>query len=71
MIVGSEVYPEERGELAADLVQRAFISEKCCGQTLVLHSDNGAPMKSSTLLAKPRRTSKSKEKNVAWSLETN
>jgi len=52
MIVGSEVYPEERGELAADLVQRAVISEKCCGQTLVLHSDNGAPMKSSTLLAK-------------------
>ena len=52
MIVGSEVYPEERGELAADLVQRAVMSEKCCGQTLVLHSDNGAPMKSSTLLAK-------------------
>ena len=52
MIVGAEVYPEERGDLAADLVQRAVMSEKCCGKPLVLHSDNGAPMKSSTLLAK-------------------
>jgi putative transposase len=50
MIVGSEVYAQERGELAADLVERAVISQKCCGQPLVLHSDNGAPMKSSIFL---------------------
>lgn len=50
--VGSEVYAEESGELAAGLVQRIVMAEQCWRQPLVLHSDNGAPMKSSTLLAK-------------------
>jgi putative transposase len=50
-IVGWEIWEEERGEYAAELVQRAVISEKTYGRPLVLHSDNGSPMKSATLLA--------------------
>jgi putative transposase len=33
-------------------MQRTVLSERCAGKPLVLHSDNGAPMKSSTLLSK-------------------
>lgn len=51
-IVGWEVYEQESGELAAELLQRSVMAEQCFYQPLVLHSDNGAPMKSSTLLAK-------------------
>jgi putative transposase len=51
-IVGWEVYEQESGELAAELLQRSMMAEQCFYRPLVLHSDNGAPMKSSTLLAK-------------------
>ena len=51
-IVGSEVHTSESGEHAADLLQRSVWSEKCIKSGLVLHSDNGAPMKSLTLQAK-------------------
>jgi putative transposase len=50
--VGWEVYEQESGELAAKLLQRSVIAEQCLGAPLVLHSDNGAPMKSQTLLSK-------------------
>lgn len=50
--VGSEVYEEESGQHAADLLQHAAHVECVDPNQLVLHSDNGAPMKSSTLLAK-------------------
>ncbi|MBN0120159.1 transposase family protein, partial [Pseudomonas aeruginosa] len=50
--VGWEVYAQESGELAAKLLQRSVIGEQCLRQPLVLHSDNGAPMKSLTLLSK-------------------
>lgn len=50
--VGWEVYEQESGELAAELMQRTVLAERCAGQPLVLHSDNGAPMKSATLLSK-------------------
>ena len=50
--VGSEVFAQESGEDAADLLQRSVWREKCSGTNLVLHSDNGAPMKSFTLRAK-------------------
>ena len=43
-IVGYEVWPEETGELAADLIERAIIIEKIRNKPLVLHSDNGAPI---------------------------
>lgn len=50
--VGWEVHEQESGEHAATLMQRTVMAEQCWGAPLVLHSDNGAPMKSSTLLAK-------------------
>ncbi len=50
--MGWEAYEQESGERAAVLLQRSVIREGCVRQPLVLHSDNGAPMKSSTLLAK-------------------
>lgn len=51
-IVGWEVHKEESGKLAADLLQRTVMREQCFKKPLVLHSDNGAPMKSVTLKAK-------------------
>ena len=51
-IVGAEVYEQETGKQAAELLQRAVLSEKCSRGDLVLHSDNGAPMKSFTMQAK-------------------
>jgi putative transposase len=49
---GLEVYDAESGEKAAALLQRSVIGEQCLHEPLVLHSDNGAPMKSVTLLSK-------------------
>ncbi len=51
-IVGYEVHDSESGELSAQLIQRCILREQCFNQPLVLHSDNGAPMKSSTMRAK-------------------
>lgn len=51
-IVAWEVWHEETGELASKLVERAILSEKIKGKPLILHSDNGAPMKSHTLKSK-------------------
>ncbi|MCE7641240.1 IS3 family transposase [Vibrio fluvialis] len=51
-IVGAEVFQQELGEHAADLLQRTTWKEKCVNKGLVLHSDNGAPMRSYTMLAK-------------------
>ena len=47
-IVGWEVHDCESGELAAELLQRTLISENALHTGVVLHSDNGAPMKEST-----------------------
>jgi len=51
-IVGWEVHDSETGESAAELMQRSVIAEQCFRQPLVLHSDNGSPMKSYTLQSK-------------------
>lgn len=51
-IVGWEVYAEESGELAAQLLQRTLLREQCAHSGLVLHSDNGAPMKAQTMREK-------------------
>jgi len=48
-IVGHEVYACETGELAAELVTRTVLAEGCRNQNVVLHADNGAPQRSSTL----------------------
>ena len=53
-IVGADVYEQELGELAADFLQRTIWSEKCVNAGTVLHSDNGAPMRSFTMQAKMR-----------------
>ena len=51
-IVGYEVHDRECGDLASQLVQRCMLREQCFNQPLVLHSDNGAPMKAQTMRAK-------------------
>ena len=50
--VGWEVHEQESGELGAKLLQRSVLSEQCPLKPPVLHSDNGAPMKSATMLQK-------------------
>jgi transposase InsO family protein len=49
-IVGWEVYSCESAEHAAAVVSRTVLSERCLDQPLVLHADNGSPMKGETLL---------------------
>ena len=55
-IVGLEVFEAESAEHATTVVGRAYLREGIAGQPLVLHSDNGAPMKGATLL-RPCRSS--------------
>jgi len=50
--VACQVYESESGEFASDLITDACIREKISKKQLILHSDNGAPMKSATMLAK-------------------
>ncbi len=52
MIVGWEVHLAESGEHASELLERSVWSQKCVKSNLVLHSDNGSPMKSLTFQAK-------------------
>ena len=49
-IVGWQVYHQESSELAADLLQDVCRREGIARHQLVLHSDNGSPMKGATLL---------------------
>jgi putative transposase len=51
-VVGWEVHDRESGEEAAVLIQRTVMAERCFRKPLVLHSDNGSPMKSQTMQAK-------------------
>jgi len=50
--VAWEVQDCESGEYAAELIERGVLREGCLRQPLVLHSDNGAPMKCQTMRAK-------------------
>lgn len=50
-IVGSRVARTECSELASELVERAVLAEETDPEGLVLHQDNGAPMKGSNLKA--------------------
>lgn len=50
-IVGFEVHAEESMELSSALVRTACITENLNPCGLVLHSDNGGPMRGSTMLA--------------------
>lgn len=51
-LVAWEVHDRECSQLASELVQRAVLREQCLFKPLVLHSDNGSPMKGSTLRVK-------------------
>ena len=48
-IVGSEVYGRESAEYASIVARRAVWAESCLTSPLVLHADNGSPMKGATL----------------------
>lgn len=51
-ITGWEVHEAETGELAANLVHRAVLAERCQLAPPVLHADNGGPQRGFTLRAK-------------------
>jgi putative transposase len=50
-IVGWWVAAEESMEIAAELIERATRDQRVRSNALVLHADNGGPMKGSTMLA--------------------
>lgn len=51
-IVGWEVYEEESAEHASELIRQICLRQgRLTTQPLVLHSDNGSPMKGATMLA--------------------
>lgn len=49
-IVGWEVYEKECSDHASELIRKTVLREGCLLQPLVLHADNGSPMKGATLL---------------------
>jgi putative transposase len=49
-IVGWEVYAEESADNAAKTLRKAHLREGIGHQNLILHSDNGSPMKGATML---------------------
>lgn len=54
-IVGWEVYENESTEYASITFTRAYIREGVCARPLMLHSDNGSPMKGATMLGTLQR----------------
>ena len=50
-IVGWEIYETESAEQASRLFRKTCLCEGIAGKDLVLHSDNGSPMKGATMLA--------------------
>lgn len=50
-IVGWEIYETQTDKQAAKTITKAYLSEGISGKDLVLHSDNGSPMKGATMLA--------------------
>jgi len=48
-IVGWEVHDREAADLAATLIRQAVLAESCISRPLVLHADNGSPMKGATM----------------------
>lgn len=51
-IVGWEAHDNECAEHAATLIEKACWAEQVRGESLVLHSDNGSPMKGLLMLTK-------------------
>lgn len=50
-IVGWEIHERESAEHASQLIRKTCLAENILQEGLVLHSDNGSPMKGATLLA--------------------
>ena len=50
-IVGWEIHETERADYAATLIRQACLTEGIHEAGLVLHADNGSPMKGATMLA--------------------
>jgi len=50
-IVGWEVFESESAEQASIVAKKAYLREGVAGKPLILHSDNGSPMKGATMLA--------------------
>lgn len=50
-IVGWQVHEQESAEYAARLMDDIYRTEQLAGKSVVLHSDNGGPMKGATMLA--------------------
>lgn len=51
LIVAYEVWETEKAEYAKYLIRKATLSQGIAGRPLVLHSDNGRPMKAATFQA--------------------
>ena len=54
-IVGWEIHENESASHAAQLIRKACLAEGVSERGLVLHSDNGSPMKGATMLATLQR----------------
>jgi putative transposase len=50
-IVGWQVYDRESSEYASDVLEAACVEENIKKDQLILHSDNGGPMKGATMLS--------------------
>jgi putative transposase len=50
-VVGWQVYENESSELASEVMQGICLRERIAPGQVVLHSDNGSPMKGATMLA--------------------
>jgi len=50
-VVGWDIHDHESSELAAMLMEKACLREGIAGRPLILHSDNGSPMKGASMLA--------------------
>src|SRR5690554_4894004 len=55
MIVGWEIHEDERAEHAAALITKTCLRHRVQQDELVLHADNGSPMKGATMLATLQR----------------
>src|SRR3546814_2415783 len=60
-IVGWQIYETESSELAAEVVRDICERENIAPHQVVLHSDNGSPMKGSTMLATLQALGRSEE----------
>lgn len=54
-VIAWEIYEREASDLAAPLIHRACLLESIAARPLVLHSDNGSPMKGASMLETLRR----------------